>query len=353
MKTAIKAKIINSISDTLEPYDSHYKGYFLCPICFSLVSTSNLAEISIAHILPEAAGGKITTWLCKKCNNILGTNVDKWFGEYLIAIKSKSIIDPRITTKGFSIDGIKLNGAINKVGTRIDLLIDGRRNSSSTINNIKQSLSVRKENRKLQISIPLLGKKQAINTGFITAAYLYGFSIFGYSWVMQKSFDSVRNAIIDQGKTESENVFVSNIMNDDDSREHYFGLGVLNNTYIPCIKIMSRIVFFTPSYDKECLKNIKEKILEYNVDIKRLSSIPNHIYTNPFIMAVGNKVIIYPDKVKNMIPPSFVMLINENTFKVSLLNKLVNADFEKECRDRGEKIEKYSVDLSYLDKEST
>jgi hypothetical protein len=60
------------------------KNHFMCPTCLDKIPLTQKDLISEAHIIPESAGGKPETFLCrKKCNSFFGTNQDKWFGEII------------------------------------------------------------------------------------------------------------------------------------------------------------------------------------------------------------------------------------------------------------------------------
>lgn len=353
MKEQIRYKIIKDISQTLLPYDQTFAGHFLCPICFKMIEIEDLKEISVAHIIPKASGGKITTWLCKKCNNRLGMTVDKWFGQYLNAINRKTLFHEDITNLGFTIDGIKLNGTVQSDMNGIRILIDTRRNSPETLKRFEDEMTVKKHQRKFEIKIPLLGKKSHIDIGFITAAYLYGFSMFGYSWVMQKHFDQVREAILNCDEEIAKNVYISEIKNDPDKRKHYFGIATVNNYYIPFFKIIDRCVFFSPSYDTNCLENISSKNGIFDINTNRLNGIPNQIYTNPFLLIVGDKIIIYPDKGKNKVPFSFVLYVDQDDFKVTILNTFVDEDYEKKLLAEGKVFKRVSIHLTDTEGAST
>ena len=40
-------------------------------------------NITEAHVIPQAAGGSLSTYLCRRCNSLFGSRQDKWFGEYV------------------------------------------------------------------------------------------------------------------------------------------------------------------------------------------------------------------------------------------------------------------------------
>ena len=50
-----------------------------------------------------------------------------------------------------------------------------------------------------------------LNRGFVTAAYLYGFALFGYSWVLHKHYEPIRDYITGRAELQSSGVHISKI----------------------------------------------------------------------------------------------------------------------------------------------
>jgi hypothetical protein len=329
MKTEHKRRILAEISDNLSFFDQSLKGYFLCPVCFNKIAIEELNEITEAHIIPNASGGTLKSWLCKKCNNTLGTNQDKWLGEYLNAIRNRSLFANGITKKGITIDGIELNGAVRTDNTGLDVLIYKNRNSPEVNEEVLYKLQQHKSSTKISIKIPLLSKTKEVKIGFITAAYLYGFSLFGYSWVQQNHFSDIRELIRCQNDVDQYNVHISNVVNDNDDRDHWFGISIINGNYVPCCKIFTKIIFFPPFYMKEALDAVKIPNRQFSIEVKRMSNISNMNYTKPLLLTVGDKVLVFPDKIVDTTKLSFVIYVEPETFNVTVLDQFVDSDFEK------------------------
>jgi hypothetical protein len=337
-----KRHYIEKISSTLQNFGVGYLNRFLCPLCLNLIDISDLDDITIAHIIPAAANGKISTWTCRKCNSSIGSDVDKWFGQYINTLVNKNNLFHGI--KLFTVNDIPIQGSIKYINNSISLIIDSKRNPRNILEILKNQEQT--ESRKnISFTVPLLRNFDLINIGFINAAYLYGFSIFGYSWVMQDHFDSIREAINKRDLSLTNNVFISNITGDTDIREHYFGIATINSVFVPYIKIMTKLIFFAPYYFQNALTPLQSKAEEYTLDVKRLSTLPIQTYTDPFIMSVGYKVILYPNKGKNKLPLSFVMLIKEHDFSISLLRNRIDAPIKTELLKTKDDITKFSVEL--------
>src|SRR5690242_17886164 len=63
---------------------------FLCPTCLTWVPLSDVDNITEAHIVPAAAGGRHRTILCRRCNSLFGAGRDKWLGEYLRIFRNEN-----------------------------------------------------------------------------------------------------------------------------------------------------------------------------------------------------------------------------------------------------------------------
>lgn len=64
----------------LSLYHPHVRQLFLCPICRELYGPETLAtpdpQVTVAHIVPEAVGGREWTLTCKRCNSDIGSRYD-------------------------------------------------------------------------------------------------------------------------------------------------------------------------------------------------------------------------------------------------------------------------------------
>ncbi len=73
-------KLFSLYADNLKQFKPELKDNFLCPICQRAFDCTALEgkdpEISLAHIIPESLGGRLTTITCKKCNNNVGSKYD-------------------------------------------------------------------------------------------------------------------------------------------------------------------------------------------------------------------------------------------------------------------------------------
>lgn len=198
MKDKKKHCALAALSEHLRCFIPSITNTYVCPTCLVHVPLSKPDLVSKAHIIPQSAGGGITTWLCRKCNSDFGRRQDKWFGEYLqITKNSLSPFDTPTKAQKFELDGIRFGGTYctNSVG-EIEFVIDPMRTSPASLNELQiRSRSTGFDRSSVSFSVPLLANQDLINPGFLTAAYLLWFRELGYSWVLQAHLSEVRDQI--------------------------------------------------------------------------------------------------------------------------------------------------------------
>jgi hypothetical protein len=199
MKNRMKSETLGMLSHNLESFCPELKDHFMCPVCLTAISLDDKKRITRAHIFPKAAKGKLLTFLCDKCNGVLGTRQDKWFGEYLKILNQRAPSMPAIDIKDgfFFIDGIKVNGRWEE-GEHggLEFLIHIDRNPPKIIELMKQKFENQPPTFKVEFSLPILAKRKLVEVGLLTAGYLLWFRSLGYSWVLQGYLDPVREQIL-------------------------------------------------------------------------------------------------------------------------------------------------------------
>lgn len=66
----IRRKLFRNYSKNLSLYRPELVGRFLCPIC--LEEFSDPSQIALAHVIPDAMGGRLTTLSCNRCDSEIG-----------------------------------------------------------------------------------------------------------------------------------------------------------------------------------------------------------------------------------------------------------------------------------------
>ena len=199
MKKETKQNKIKLLAENLSKIDSTFSNIFLCPICFKKIASNKLHKISKAHIIPKAAKGKEKTYLCLRCNSQFGTNQDKWFGELSkLHMDNKHLLEQELIGRNFIFDDKKVSGRwFTRENGNFAFLFNANKNSPTDLEQFKKYFSSSKV--KISLEYPILSKRNQIKKGYLTAAYLYCFSIFGYSWIKQSYLDILRKIILNKG----------------------------------------------------------------------------------------------------------------------------------------------------------
>ena len=185
-----RTKISLKLSEDLFKFDSNLRDKFMCPICSKIYEAKDKVNITNAHIMPEAAGGKDLTLLCRSCNSRFGSNQDKWFGEHLniISQKNKTVLSAKTKSKYVSINGKSVRGEIKETDEGgICVYLYRNRNPPGKLDKLHLGSSV-----KISTQIPLIEKTKLIEIGYLTAVYLMWFKQLGYSWSMQSHLEKIK-----------------------------------------------------------------------------------------------------------------------------------------------------------------
>ncbi|HKI05799.1 MAG TPA: HNH endonuclease [Thermoanaerobaculia bacterium] len=198
MKNKRKSLVLGRLAEHLRSFYPELSHHFICPTCLVKIPLSKASQVSEAHIVPEAAGGSLKTYLCRDCNSNFGAKQDKWFGEYAhLRREKKDLLETRVKASYFEIDGIRYGGtffADRQSGFKF--YIDQTRTAPEALKELERRSRMEGfDGAKISIPIPLMANEAIIDVGFLTAAYLLWFHEFGYSWVLQDHLAIVRAQI--------------------------------------------------------------------------------------------------------------------------------------------------------------
>ncbi len=73
--------IFRSLAADLSSVLPMKQNVILCPLCLDEFGEGDISPdtLSEEHIIPQSAGGRLTTITCKKCNNTAGGEIDSHF----------------------------------------------------------------------------------------------------------------------------------------------------------------------------------------------------------------------------------------------------------------------------------
>src|SRR5687767_5754125 len=105
--------------------EERLKDHFPCPVCMGAFHVSTVEPetltADLAHVWPSAAGGNLTTLMCKRCNNRIGGQYDEHISRnYKIANAFKGTGEERINARIRTEHG-SMGVSVTRKGTNFDL----------------------------------------------------------------------------------------------------------------------------------------------------------------------------------------------------------------------------------------
>lgn len=288
-----RTEISLKLSEDLCKFDSNLNGKFMCPVCSDIYEARDKVNITDAHIIPEAAGGKLLTLLCRSCNSIFGSNQDKWFGEYLNVVlgKGKTVLSAKTKSKYVNINGESIRGDIKEMnGGDIHVYLYENHNPPGKLDALKLGASMT-----MSFKIPLSEKTKLIEIGYLTAAYLMWFKQLGYSWAMQSHLKEIKEQIQNPNKSILENIYMIDISEHNVLSPWIGVLDIGDNAY-PCAAIFDNLVVFPTFSDRspyETIQGIFKKTK--NVEFHSLNVSNAHNHVGPMVLAYKNTMLVAPD----------------------------------------------------------
>ena len=331
MKSKLKKQILRMLSENLEIFYPEHKNSFMCPACFSVIPISNLDQISEAHIVPKSAGGKLKTFLCKKCNSRFGAKQDKWFGEIIKIANDKksSLFATQIRDRYFLIDDIKVNGhwEQNQDGG-LSFFIHIDRNSPDVNRMINEKFGKHPPKIQLSIPFPILRNQRLIEVGYLTAAYLMWFGLLGYSWALQSHLNQIRQQIINPENEIIDSRYIFSV--ESVNWEPWIGLVSLYGDTVPAFGLKKHIVVLPPRgrpkyYDS--LKKAKTDIKLSDIKPFKLSNKP--LYGPPVFILYNNQLVVCTEPSKNAVEHVQTILFTPDSKQGKIMRPIDKPTFDE------------------------
>lgn len=294
MKIKKKEKIVGIFKRHLASFHPELSENFVCPTC--LESISEIDEISEAHIVPAAAGGRKVTLICRKCNSMFGAKQDRWWGDKLKMDKNDQCVFESNKEHSFEINGRKFSGKIDAdYKTGVEVYIDLSHCAPGSMEFL-EVLKNRGESFNLSLRPPILGKDLEIRVGYLTAGYLAWFDAIGYSWALQSHLGIVREQILNPDKELIQGQY-SFSHNGDFIDGVQLLVVKIHGLYLPAVAIGKQITMLpTPNVSLDRLSALIDQ-LEVDKVEDFLRVIPNSdvSWSTPMVYIVGNDLLNFPD----------------------------------------------------------
>lgn len=288
---------------------------FLCPLCETRYDSSDLANITEGHIIPKAANGTVWVFICKRCNSSAGTDVDKWFGEYLrLRMQQLPILVSR-HIRNVSINDVLVGAevSLDSAGA-INVSIDSKRTSPASYDAISSALAS-EGLRSMKMEVPLLANRRSVFLGALQAGYLAFVRAFGYVIVAQRSWDIVRRQLTHLDEDILPPKFAALAHG---HRQNEIGFARVDGRTCAFAAFFGVIVFFPPADDDGTFyRNLPEDYPSASVEICPLSGEGPPAFASCALI-VNRDFVIWPTKNWTMIPWMFIAHFDdaEGTFLV-------------------------------------
>ena len=173
-------------------------GDYICPLCLKEYSKQDVKDILTEEDVPQASlGGSRIVLTCRECNSRCGSEID---AHLFNAIKAKEyrlfLPGPKRKIR-IEKDGQLLNANLQIDEDRnIRLLVDTKRNNPNVWNDFQNNILL--PNEVVNIEEWVLKKdKSRINAALIKNAYLLLFAKTGYTFLLDKYYDTLRRQILE------------------------------------------------------------------------------------------------------------------------------------------------------------
>ncbi len=193
--------VINGLS-TLEPriLESDRDDIFICPLCIKIFSYRDLLRnpklLTEEHLPPEKLGGQVQTITCQKCNNRAGSLLENDLKKRLESKEFDNRIDDSIQNVRMSFDNHSdLSGELRYLDGELKLIGDLKRSNPKTV--LEMQTAVQKptpHDFRMNISYKTFRAIHA-DVACLRIAYLIGFSVCGYGFLLNPSFRIIRKLI--------------------------------------------------------------------------------------------------------------------------------------------------------------
>jgi hypothetical protein len=299
MKQKRKHRIAKYLARQLSNFYPEYRDQFLCPACLTALHVDDSRNFTEAHIVPEAAGGRLTTVLCRSCNSRFGAHQDKWMGELLHVQKSDEPWFMAAKTKRdyFEIDGVRVRGRYGLRGdNQLEFVIREDHLSPAEKASFAQWHERATPDGQWTITLPappVFDHLELANIGFLTSGYLLWFCTFGYSWALQEHLDGVRKQIQEQTFGTLPSVAVVEMKGI--YRESFLGFGTLASELVLLAGVGSKLSLFPPVDRKDLYSSLPTRMGDLRIDITEFRFQHNHGLERPTGMVWANRLVSAPD----------------------------------------------------------
>lgn len=194
------SKMFNAYSEHLklvrELKITEREDEYICPICLRGYKKSEINQLSLEDVPQAALGGKKIAITCRRCNNTCGNTIDHHLINYIDSLENKNFLlgsnrKIKIINLG---EGKPIEGSL--------MVLDSKNMKMLIPENYFKSPDFEKRLRTLskgeEITLQNRGiktEKSSVSAAILKNAYLILFSKFGYSFLLDDHYNTLRNQI--------------------------------------------------------------------------------------------------------------------------------------------------------------
>ena len=193
----------NGIIDTTFKYARPY----LCPICLTEFTETDLQDnssnfLTLEDAPPDSLGGSKIALTCKKCNSECGHKIDYRLTEILRAIDASYFYKNSKCFRTITHEGQKLTVELTSQGD--DTLTAYHRtnqNNPTLLDKFIFGLENKTIGPLLNLDPPKIKfDSKRVNYAIVEAHYIITFSKFGYTFLLNKEYDAIRQQLLNPDK---------------------------------------------------------------------------------------------------------------------------------------------------------
>lgn len=175
------------------------EGEYICPICLSKFDKTQIKELSLEDAPQASLGGTKIAITCKKCNNTCGHEIDSHLTNFIKYIEEKEFL-PGSDRRVKIFNDEKIVNATLEVGnsSELKMVIPNKINNPAILSNhiskIKEGTIIDIQNNPLKIDM------KKVSVAILKNAYILLFSKFGYTFLLDKFYNRLREQILEPMK---------------------------------------------------------------------------------------------------------------------------------------------------------
>jgi hypothetical protein len=299
MSNQLKLRSLLEISQELTRFKYELHGVFRCPTCLRDYPIDS-KDITEEHIIPDACGGKLTTFLCRDCNSSFGHKQTRWLADWIELNEGNGLfhVNPKKQRSHLTANGRTINGSLSiaKDGA-IEFTADPSR--SNPVDFEAHWNGPRPSEISITTQLPVFRNEDSLKVGFLTAAYGLWFKNFGYSFVLQSSLEIVRQQILNPDRA----LMDWNYLIEIPAREianPSIGIMRFGVDYFPIALIYDHLVIF-PSPKLQYPRRVRPSEMSQKAMYfaEQITSRYQHRCVGPAILICDGQEIVNPDLIPN------------------------------------------------------